>query len=312
MLRVNANSAIKYKSIINIDTKRPYKCPGGNSFTTTRIIRDSDENQTGKVTQLTLKNTDGYFGFTNDNETKSKAYISLGVEKNPAIGALGDSLTEGYAVACDNAGIPRPKDFVSRNQVNKKKPEEVYPDSVFVQVNLGPEYACCGSKLVYVEDNEERIIYGSTDFDEGEELNTIKSYIRYHIADDEIVKFICEAYGVSIENMSKEKKTFKLVGIPKTKRRLLEPAEFQEVMKVYNPVFIFAKMKPTYVRNNTETFATIMVTKAICEERVSNSKEMDDEYESCLKEYSRMKSAKPKSQTVEEINPEDDVDNLLN
>jgi len=306
MLAVNAdNNSIKYKAIISFDKNKPYDCPGGATYTTTRTISDNKDNQKGRVTELVLKGTTGYFGFGNNTKTKAKAFISLPAEHNPACVSLFDALTEGHNTACDDNQIPRAKEFVSRDQPNKDKPGEVYPDSMFLQVKLGPDSLGCYTKFTYVEDGEEHIIFGNNRFPPGEEMGEFKAYVKECISDANAIKFLEEAYGVKINVTGKEKKVSTVTGSLKHNKKLMEPSEFADLMKKYDPKFIFAKFKPIYIRAGNETFASIVVNSAICEVRVSASKECDDERENCLQELLNMSKNKPKEVKFEDAEPDE-------
>lgn len=310
MLTINGKSQVQYtKATVKIDMSKPFKSPSGFCYNTERTIETNEGDRRAKISSLAIKNITGYVVFNKDSEDKTKAAVSIPASSNPVVISFMDCYNIGYNEECTRVGLPLPKPFVSRDVPNPKKPGENYPDSTFIQIKLGPDFPCCYTKIVCVEDGTLKNIISNVEFDEGSELSTIRDYIREALKNNDTdgINLISEVYGVNIEITDKQKKTFKVSGKPKTNFKLLEPSNFSDIMKDYNVTDIYAKMKPTYVREGAKTFATIVANKVICARRIASNQEIEDDFERYTKEL----CGNSRVTEVEAIDPNEiDLSNL--
>lgn len=304
MLTINGKSQIQYvKSTVKINMDKPFKSPSGFCYNTERTIETSNGDRRANISSIAVKNISGYTTFNKDSEDKTKAAVSIPASSNPIVTSFMDCLYQGYVDECTRLEIPLPKPLVSRNVPNPKKQGEYYPDSSFIQIKLGIDYPCCYTKIVAVEDGNLKTILSNVEFDEGNELSTIREYVKeaLKINESDGINLISEVYGVNIEITDKQKKTFKVTGKPKCNFKLLEPSNFSDIMKNYEITDVYAKMKPIYIREGTKTFATIVSSRIICKRRAASDKEIEDDFEQYTKELCSNRDSVQKE--LEEVDP---------
>jgi hypothetical protein len=308
VLRVDAlDTSVVYSAKCTIDTSKRFNCKGGYTVGLKLHVSTSD-GRTTPVNSFMITNCSGFHTFSDKTKNDGgKAKIGFSKEKNPALIQCFIAIEEAIAEACDNAGIFKPKPYIARaSTVVVDGVTKEYDDTLFIALKLTPGDKGCATIMLQDTNGVPIALTGNDEIEAGEEISTIKSYVKSSGHNKSFCDYLSDLYGCEINIVSNKNSPDKIVKVTcprfKTRKSLINPGEFNSIMGPRACNLIAFQIKSCYLRTtDSTTYCTLVANRSKSALRPDSNKEEDDLW--------MMETRSRNTPSVVEVQP-DDLDDL--
>lgn len=290
------DTTVDYTAKFTIDTN-PMKCTGGVYHKFKLVIGD-DQGNTTNVDSFIVANCEGSYSWADETRNNGgKAKLRFPIGGNPGLVKLFTVIQNAVKVEIQRVGsqigVTEFNNYILEGGSKEVNGQTIQlSECMITQVKLNRDSTGCVTQLLYGTD----VIFSNDTFEEGEEVSTIRAYVKESGYDKGFVTFLERVYGkgINVVKSPSNEQVVKITLKPKdmlTKRMLIKPNEFSSTMRNYFCNHAYFRIKTCYVRtSDPKLYCSLVVSRCNSDDRIDRAQEEEDEWNASLKLVSKKKT----------------------